>query len=204
MTTSAVRVWGDVHSGNCYKVMLLLEQLRQPYEWIHVNILGRETRMPAFLAMNPNGRIPLLQTAAGVYLAESNAILHYLADGTSLLPAGRLSRAQVLQWMFFEQYSHEPYIATARYIVRYLGRPADHEGALQAKMAPGYAALDVLEGHLRTRTFLVDDQYSIADIALYAYTHVAYEGGFELTRYPAIQAWIAAVQAQPGYVGMDG
>ena len=204
MTNNAVRVWGDVYSGNCFKVKLLLKQLRQPVEWIHVNILDRETRTPGFLAMNPNGRIPLLQTTEGNYLAESNAILHYLADSSPLVPVERLAHAQVLQWMFFEQYSHEPFIATARYIVRYLGRPAEHEATLQQKMAPGYAALDVMEGQLRTRTFLVGDRYTIADIALYAYTHVAHEGGFDLGRYPAVRAWIAAVQAQPDYVGMDG
>lgn len=204
MATGGVRVWGDVYSGNCYKVKLLLKQLRQPYEWIHVNILDKETRTPAFLAMNPNGRIPLLQTAGGDYLAESNAILHYLADGTPLVPAAPLAHAQVLQWMFFEQYSHEPYIATARFIVRYLGRPAEHEAALQQKMAPGYAALDVMEGHLATRKFFVGDQYSIADIALYAYTHVAHEGGFDLHAHPAVRAWLARVQDEAGYVEMDG
>ena len=204
MTATSVRVWGDVYSGNCFKVMLLLKQLHQPYEWIHVSILDKETRTPEFLAMNPNGRIPLLQTQGGVYLAESNAILHYLADGTPLVPADRMAHAQVLQWMFFEQYSHEPFIAAARYLVRYLGRPAEHEAMLRQKMAPGYAALDVMEGHLATRDFLVGDHYSIADIALYAYTHVANEGGFDLTRYPAIRSWLALVQAQPDYAGMDG
>lgn len=203
MTNGLLRVWGDVYSGNCFKVKLLLEQLHQPYEWIHVDVVGKQSRTPAFLAMNPNGRIPLLQTADGVFLPESNAILHYLADGTRFLPADRLAHAQVLQWMFFEQYSHEPYVATARYIVRYLGRPAEREETLRQKMAPGYAALDVMESHLRTREFFVGGQYSIADIALYAYTHVAGEGGFDLSKYPAIREWLARVAAQPGYIGMD-
>jgi glutathione S-transferase len=204
MTTNRVRVWGDVYSGNCFKVKLLLEQLQLPYEWIHVNILDKQSRTPEFLAMNPNGRIPLLQTVEGAYLPESNAILHYLAEGSLLLPAGRLLHAQVLQWMFFEQYSHEPYVATARYIVRYLGRPAAHEAVLQQKMAPGYAALDVMESHLQSRPFFVGGRYSIADIALYAYTHVADEGGFDLSRFPAIVAWLARVKSQPCHVSMDG
>lgn len=203
MTTTTVRVWGDVYSGNCFKVKLLLDQLCQPYEWIPIDVLKKESRTPQFVAMNPNGRIPLLQTAEGKFLPESNAILHYLADGTAMLPADRLAHAQVLQWMFFEQYSHEPFVATARYIVRYLGRPPEREEALQQKMAPGYAALDVMESHLRTRQFFVGEQYSIADIALYAYTHVAGEGGFDLLRYPAIREWLARVAAQPGYAGMD-
>ena len=202
--TDQMRVWGDVYSGNCFKVKLLLTQLQLPHEWIHVNILDKESRTPEFLAMNPNGRIPLLQTTDGVYLPESNAILHYLADGTAMLPTDRLQHAQVLQWMFFEQYSHEPYVATARYIVRYLGRPPEREAMLQQKMAPGYAALAIMESHLQSRSFFVGGQYSIADVALYAYTHVADEGGFDLSRFPAVQAWIARVKSQPRYLGMDG
>ena len=194
MTANNMRVWGDIYSGNCFKVKLLLTQLQLPHEWIHVNILDKESRTPEFLAMNPNGRIPLLQTADGVYLPESNAILHYLAEGSPLLPTDRLLHAQVLQWMFFEQYSHEPYVATARYIVRYLGRPPEREAVLQQKMEPGYAALGVMESHLASRPFFVGGQYSIADIALYAYTHVADGGGFDLSRFPAIQAWLARVK----------
>ena len=204
MTANNMRVWGDIYSGNCFKVKLLLTQLQLPHEWIHVNILDKESRTPEFLAMNPNGRIPLLQTADGVYLPESNAILHYLAEGSPLLPTDRLLHAQVLQWMFFEQYSHEPYVATARYIVRYLGRPPEREAVLQQKMEPGYAALGVMESHLASRPFFVGGQYSIADIALYAYTQVADEGGFDLSRFPAIQAWLARVKSQPRYLGMDG
>ncbi len=199
-----LKVYGDVYSGNCFKVKLILKQLNQPYEWIHVNILENETRTPEFLAKNPNGRIPLLELEHGVLLAESNAILHYLAEGSAYLPADRLARAQVLQWMFFEQYSHEPFIATARYIVRYLGRPAEHEERLQQKMLPGYQALDVMEQHLKARLFFVGGRYSIADIALYAYTHVAHEGGFDLANYAAVRAWIDRVRAQPGYAEMDG
>lgn len=199
-----LKVYGDVFSGNCFKVKLLLKHLNQPHEWVHVNILENETRTPEFLAKNPNGRIPLLELDNGVLLPESNAILHYLADGSAYLPTDRLAHAQVLQWMFFEQYSHEPYVATTRYIVRYLGRPAEHEERLQQKMVPGYAALDVMEQHLKARLFFVNGRYSIADIALYAYTHVAHEGGFDLAKYPLIRAWIDRVRAQPGYVEMDG
>ena len=197
-----VKVYGDEYSGNCFKVKLLLAQLHQPHEWVHVNILEQATRSPAFLAKNPNGKIPLLERDDGVLLAESNAILHYLAEGSAYLPTDRLLHAQVLQWMFFEQYSHEPHIATARYIVRYLGRPPEKEPLLQQKMAPGYQALDVMEQHLKARLFFVNGRYSIADIALYAYTHVAHEGGFDLAKYPLVRAWIDRVKAQPGYVEM--
>ena len=199
-----VRVYGDVYSGNCFKIKLLLKHLNQPYEWVHVNILEKETRTPEFLARNPNGRIPLLELKNGTLLAESGAILHYLAEGSIYLPDERLKRAQVLQWMFFEQYSHEPFIATARYIIRYLGRPTAHEEMLQQKMVPGYKALDVMEQHLKGRLFFVNGRYSIADIALYGYTHVAHEGDFDLAKYPGVRAWLDRVKAQPGYVGMDG
>ena len=204
MGQKPVRVWGDIYSGNCYKIKLALKQLAWPYEWIHVNILEGESRTPEFLAMNPNGRVPILETPDGVVLAESNAILHYIADDSVLLPKGRLLDAQVLQWMFFEQYSHEPYISTARYIVRYLGRPANREETLQQKMAPGYAALAVMESHLQSRSFFVGEQYTLADIALYAYTHVAHEGGFDLAAYPAVRSWLARLKSEPRYVAMDG
>ncbi|MDB5815599.1 MAG: glutathione S-transferase family protein [Rhodocyclales bacterium] len=196
------KIYGDIQSGNCFKLRLALEQLGLVYEWQHVDILRKETRTPEFLAKNPNGKIPVLELPGGECLSESNAILHYLAQGSTLLPDDRLEHAQVLQWMFFEQYSHEPFIATARYIVRYLGRPADQEQKLQDKMPGGHRALAVMEQHLATRNYFVGERYSIADISLYAYTHVAHEGGFELAHYPAIQRWLALVAAQPGYRGM--
>jgi len=199
-----LKVYGDLQSGNCYKVKLLLCQLGLPHEWKHVDILNKETRTPTFLAKNLNGKIPLLEIEEGMYLPESNAILHYLADRTPFLPAERLLRAQVLQWQFFEQYSHEPHIAGARYIIRYLGRPGDYEAKLQEKMAPGYAALEVMEKHLTGRRFFVGEQYTIADIALYGYTHVAHEGGFELSRFPSVNAWLERVSRQPGHVTMSG
>ncbi|HSD37351.1 MAG TPA: glutathione S-transferase family protein [Rhodocyclaceae bacterium] len=196
-------VYGDIQSGNCFKIRLALDLLGLPYAWKHVDILNKETHTPEFLAKNPNGKIPVLELPDGECLSESNAILHYLAEGSALLPRGRLEHAQVLQWMFFEQYSHEPYIATARYIVRYLGRPPEKEQALQDKMPGGHRALAVMEQHLATRSFFVGERYSIADIALYAYTHVAHEGGFDLAEYPAVSRWLARVAAQPGYRGMS-
>ena len=196
------RVYGDIQSGNCFKLRLALEQLGLPYEWLHVDILKKETRSAEFLKKNPNGKIPVLELPDGECLSESNAILHYLAAGSALLPFDRLLHAQVLQWMFFEQYSHEPYIATARYIVRYLGRPPEKEQALQDKLPGGHRALAVMEQHLASRNFFVGEQYSIADIALYAYTHVADEGGFDLAVYPAVTRWLARVATQPAYRGM--
>jgi glutathione S-transferase len=151
---------------------------------------------------NPNGKIPLLETEDGRCLPESNAILHFLAEGTALLPTDRFEHAQVLQWLFFEQYSHEPYIATARYIVRYLRRPPELDAQLQTKMAPGYKALQVMESHLSRQLFFVGGRYTIADIGLFAYTHVAEEGGFELTNFPAIQQWLERVREQPGFIGI--
>ncbi|WP_292933081.1 glutathione S-transferase family protein [Noviherbaspirillum sp.] len=194
------KIYGDVNSGNCYKVKLLAEQLSLPYEWIDVDTLKKETQSSAYLEKNPNGKIPLLETEDGRFLPESNAILHFLAEGSAFLPTDRFEHAQVLQWLFFEQYSHEPYIATARYIIRYLGRPAEMEPALQSKMAPGYKALCVMESHLRDHPYFVGGRYSIADIGLFAYTHVAHEGDFALSEFPAIVEWIKRVRAQPGFV----
>lgn len=197
-----LKVYGDHESGNCYKVKLLLTQLGQPFDWVNIDILKKESRTPEFLAKNPNGKIPLLEVEPGVYLAESNAILHYLAEGTAFLPNDRLQHAQVLQWLFFEQYSHEPYIATSRYIVRYLGTPPEYEKVLAEKRTPGYAALNVMQQHLATRRFFVAERYTIADIALYAYTHVANEGGFDVACYPAVTQWLERVRGEPGHVGM--
>jgi glutathione S-transferase len=195
-----LRIYGDPGSGNCYKVKLLAQQLNLQHEWVPIDILKGESRTPEFLAKNPNARVPLLEIADGIYLPESNAILFYLAEGTPLLPAARLARARVLQWLFFEQYSHEPNIAVARFIVRYLGRPEAEEARLQARMEPGYAALDVMEQHLANRCFFVGNEYSIADIALYAYTHVAHEGGFDLERFTSLRAWLERVRGQSGHV----
>jgi glutathione S-transferase len=197
-----LRVYGDVWSGNCYKVKLALTRLKIPYEWVAIDILKGESRRPEFLARNPNGRVPVLELEDGTCLAESNAILWYLAAGTPLVPETQLARAQALQWMFFEQYSHEPNIATARYIVRYLGNPPERREALAAKMAPGHAALGVMEGHLARHDWFAGGNFSIADIALYAYTHCAGEGGFDLAGYPATRAWLARVRSQALHVAM--
>jgi glutathione S-transferase len=198
-----LKVYGDIYSGNCFKVKLTLLQLGIPHEWVSTDLLRGDTHTPQFLAMNANARVPLLDLGDGEYLAESNAILNYLAEGSVLLPGERLQRAQMLQWMFFEQYSHEPYVAVARYIIRYIKRPPEQEQRLQSCYAPGYRALDVMEKHLATRSFFVAERYGLADIALFGYTHVAAEGGFELEKYPAIRAWLERVRATPRYRSMD-
>jgi glutathione S-transferase len=197
-----LRLYGDQFSGNCYKAKLALAQLQIPHEWVPIDILNGQSRTPAFMAMNPSGQVPVLELSPGSYLAESNAILHYLAAGSALLPADRLTHAQVLRWMFWEQYSHEPNVASARFIVRYLGRPPQHEEILARRIADGNEALSLMEQHLSTHPFFVARTYTIADIALFAYTHVAHEGGFDLESYPNILAWIARVQEQPGHVAM--
>ena len=188
-------------SGNCFKVRLLLAHLGLPYERLEVDVIDRSNRRELLGDRNPALRVPVLVLDDGRSLAESNAILCYLAEGTPLLPEGRFERAQVLQWLFFEQYSHEPYIAVARFWRSILGEW--DEAQLEERLRGGYAALDAMEGHLAERAFLVGERYTVADIALYGYTHVADEGGFELGRYPAVQAWLARVAAQPGHVGID-
>lgn len=189
-------------SGNGYKCRLLLAQLGIAYERVELDIDKGETRTAAFLAKNPNGRIPTLKLEDGSYLAESNAILCYLADGTDYWPAARTPRAQVLQWLFFEQYSHEPYVATPRYILRHLGREHPRMAELPARLEKGRAALAVMERHLQDRDFFVAGRYSIADIALYAYTHRADEADLDLAPYPKLRAWLARVAAQPGHIPM--
>lgn len=189
-----------LESGNGYKVRLLAAYLGLPYRWVAKDILKGETRTPEFLALNPNGRIPALALDDGTVLAESDAILFYLAEGTPFLPDDRLGRAQVLQWMFFEQYSHEPYVAVLRFWHHFLEMTPQLKAQIPDKEARGYAALDVMERHLSDREWFVGDRCTIADIALYAYTHVADEGGFDLGRYPAIGRWMARLAAQPGHV----
>jgi len=187
-------------SGNAYKVRLLLTKLGLPFRRIEMDVDDGSTRQSAFLAKNPNGKVPVLELPDGICLAESDAILVYLAEGTLFWPGDRLARAQVLQWLFFEQYSHEPTIAVVRHWVAHLGKTPESEPALPQKLAGGYRALGVMEGHLAGRQFFVDDRFSVADIALYAYTHVAHEGGFDLTAYPAIRAWLGRVAAQPDHL----
>ena len=197
-----MHLFDNLDSGNGYKARLLLAQLGLRYDWTNLDTDAGATRTPEFLKRNPNGRIPTLELDDGTNLAESNAILWYLAEGSAFVPGDRLGRAQALQWMFFEQYSHEPYVATPRYIVKHL--PADHarRAELPARLATGRAALKVMDGHLSSRSFFVAERYTIADIALYAYTHVAPEGGHDLTPYANVRSWLARVAAQPGHVGI--
>ncbi len=187
-------------SGNGYKIRLLLAQLKQPYRWIELDITRGATRTPQFLAKNLNGRIPTLELDDGTCLAESDAIMWYLAEGSPFVPADRLGRAQALQWMFFEQYSHEPYVATPRYIIRHLPPDSPRQAELPDRRARGRDALAVMDGHLRSRTYFVGERYSIADIALYAYTHVASEAGFDFSPYPHVLSWMGRVASQPGHM----
>ena len=189
-------------SGNGYKVRLLLTQLGIPFERIEHDILQGETRTPDFLKINPNGRIPVLELEDGTCLSESNAILFYLAEGTAFLPDHHLARAQILQWMFFEQYSHEPNIATSRFWLMHGELTDERRAGLEQKRPLGYAALEVMEQHLAKQTFFVSERYTIADIALYAYTHVAHEGGFELDRFQAIKVWLDRIRVQPGHISI--
>ncbi len=196
-----IRLYDYLVSGNGYKVRLLLTQLGIPFERIELNITKGETRTAEFLRKFPNGRIPAVEFDDGKLLFESNAIISYFADGTPFMPADRFQRAQILQWLFFEQYSHEPYIASVRYLVMHPDVQDPRRTILDTLMRPrGYDALAVMEGHLKSREWFVGERYSIADIALYAYTHVADEGGFELADYPAIREWLERVKSQPRYI----
>ena len=188
-------------SGNCYKVRLLFAQLGIDYQARELSVFDRTNRPEVLGGLNPALRVPTLVLDDGRTLAESNAILCYLAEGTPLWPEDRFERAQVLQWLFYEQYSHEPFIAVARFWAHAGITPPDSE--LEAKRRGGLAALQAMEGHLATREYLAAERYTIADIALYAYTHVAPEGGFELEPYPAIGAWLERVRTQPGHVPID-
>jgi glutathione S-transferase len=198
-----MKVYGDIQSGNCYKIKLLAALLEIEHAWVHVDILAGETATPEFLAKNPNGKIPLLELDDGRMLSESNAILDYLATGTALMPDDNFLRAQVLQWQFFEQYSHEPYVAVARFIAKYLGLPESRKAEYHAKQAGGHKALAVMESRLSTAPYLVGDHLSVADISLYGYTHVAHEGGFDLSAYPGLLAWMDRIRSEPRYVGME-
>lgn len=195
-------VFGDKQSGNCYKIQLLLNHLDVVYEWVDIDILASDTRHADFLAKNPNGKIPVLRLPSGEYLQESNAILNYLAYQTVYLPSDRVQHAQVLAWQFFEQYSHEPYIAVARFIAKYLGLPENRRNDYEAKQTDGHKALGVMEQTLRQQNYLVGNALTIADISLYAYTHVAHEGGFDLSLYPAIQAWLTRIEQHPKHIAM--
>jgi glutathione S-transferase len=194
-----VLLYNSQVSGNCYKVRLLLAHLGREYERRDVDVIDRSNRAELLGELNPALRVPTLVLDDGRALGESDAILWYLADGTPYLPEDPFDRAKVLQWMFFEQYSHEPYIAVVRFWVAVAQAPPA-QALLEEKMRGGYAALDALERHLDSSPFLVAERYTIADIALYAYTHVAHEAGFELECYPAIGSWLARIAAQPRHV----
>lgn len=195
-----LKLYDNLSSGNGYKVRLFLHQLETPFQLIEKDILQGETRTPEFLAMNPNGRIPLLELEDGRLLPESNAILHYLAEGTPFLPEDRFERAQVLMWMFFEQYSHEPNVATPIHWLKNDLITPERQGIHELKVEQGHAALGVMEEQLAQRDYLVGGRYTIADIALYSYTHMAGEWGFKMENYPAVGHWLGRVAAQPRHV----
>ena len=196
----------DPVSGNCYKIRLVAAHLGLPLERRSYDIRKGETRTPAFLStVNANGRIPVLQVGDR-FLPESSAACFYMADGSDLIPDDRFDRADMLRWMFFEQYNHEPTVATLRFWLAFIGEDdlsAAQKALIPAKRAAGEAALDLMDAHLRDRHYFVSDRFGLADIALYAYTHVAGEGGFDLARWPAVQAWIARISALPGHVPMN-
>jgi glutathione S-transferase len=195
-----VRLHDNLPSGNGYKVRLLLTKLGIPFERVEYDVDRGETRTADFLRKNLNGRIPVLELEDGRFLAESNAILVYLAEGTPYLPADRFERALVLQWLFFEQYSHEPNVATLRHWIAHNLLNDERRLMLDSKRRDGYAALEVMERHLDGRDYFVGKRSSIADIALYAYTHVAEEGEFDLGRFPVVRRWLARIAAEPGHI----
>ena len=195
-------VYGFSPSGNCHKVKLLLGQLGREYAWVETDSARGETRTPGYLAKNPNGKVPLLELDDGRVLVESNAILCWLADGTRFLPPDPWAKAQALSWMFFEQYSHEPYIAVARFICGWTAADSPRRAELPKLRERGHAALAVMEKHLSAHDWFSGGDYGIADIALYAYTCVAPHGGIALDAYPALNAWLARVEATPAFVPM--
>jgi glutathione S-transferase len=198
-----VRLYNSQVSGNCYKVRLLLVLLGIPYERVELDVIDRSNRREVLGGKNPALRVPTLELDDGRHLAESNAILWYLADGTPYVPAEPLERAQVLQWMFFEQYEIEPNLAVARFWISILGERDARASELEGKWSAGNRALAALDEHLDGREWLVGDAYSIADISLYGYTHVAPEGGFDLEQRPAVRAWLDRVAGRPGHVAIE-
>jgi len=203
VTVRLVLLYNSAVSGNCYKVRLLLAHLGIEYETVEMSVVDRSNRAQVLGELNPGLRVPTLVLDDGRPLGESNAILWYLGVGTEYVPTDPYERAQVLQWAFFEQYSHEPYLAVVRFWLAYSGTPERFADQIPAKMKGGYVALDAMDRHLQGREFLVGDRYSIADIALYAYTHVADEGDFDLERYTAIRAWLERIASQSGHVTID-
>lgn len=196
------RLYNFSLSGNCYKVRLLLAQLDLPFECVDVNIVQQETRLPAFLQKNPTGKVPVLEIAPENHLVESNSILLYLSEGTDFLPIDRLERTQVTQWLFFEQYSLGANLSRPRFWISVTQQAEQFAPIIAYHQRLGNAALEVLEQQLKTRSFLVAERYTIADIAVFAYTHVAEQGGYDMSQFPVIQTWIERVQAQPNFVSM--
>jgi len=195
------RLYDYLPSGNGYKCRLVLKQLHLEYELTQIDIMKGASRTPEFLAMNPNGRIPLLEVPGRGYLPESHAIISFLAEGSHLIPTDSFDRARMWQWLCFEQYHVEPNIGTVRFWISILHKTRAELGEkLIEKKKSGYAALDVLEESLRGRTYLVGEKYSLADISLFAYIHVAHEGGFDLAPYPNVRGWLDRVASQPGWV----
>jgi glutathione S-transferase len=189
-------------SGNCFKVRLLLAHLGIPYERQTMDVIDRSDRPQVLGGLNPALRVPTLVLDDGRAIGESNAILWYLAEGTPWIPDDRFDRAKVLQWQFFEQYEHEPTIAVARFMLSVSGEPERFAAELPVKQAGGYRALDAMERHLDDRAYLVGDSPTLADISLYAYTHVADEAGLDMSGYPAIGAWLDKIAALPGHVAI--
>ncbi|OBT12120.1 glutathione S-transferase [Vibrio sp. UCD-FRSSP16_10] len=197
-----MKIYGDIQSGNCYKIKLLMALLDIKHDWIHVDILQNETHSSEFLNKNPNAKIPVLVLDDGRCLSESNAILNYLASGTSLLSNDAYEYAKIQQWQFFEQYSHEPFIAVARFIAKYLGLPEERKVEYESKQQGGHKALTVMELQLQKTPYLTGNKLTTADVSLYGYTHVAEEGGFDLQAYPGIVRWIGRIQSHENYVSM--
>ena len=197
-----ITVYGEQKSGNCYKVKLTLALLNMDYQWLNVDIMAGGTQTEAFLIKNPNGKLPIVELSDGRVLAESNAIIAYLAAGSRLIPVDEFDKALMYQWLFFEQHSHEPCIAVARFIQLYQGLPAERQAEYQNLQIKGERVLTLLNNHLDSRVFMLGEQFSLTDIALYAYTHVAHEGGFDLSKYPNIKKWLNTVVLQPHFVKM--
>lgn len=197
-----MKIYGDKRSGNCYKIQLTCAFLSINYDWVDIDILKGDTNRAEFLDKNPNGKIPMLELDDQRILVESNAIINYLAFNSNLLPQNAYDLAKVQQWQFFEQYSHEPNIAVARFIEKYLGMPKERLSEYQAKHQGGYKALMVMEQQLQHSEFIAGDVLTVADISLYAYTHVAHEGGFDLAQYPHVNSWMKRIAAQPNYLSM--
>lgn len=198
-----MKIFGDSRSGNCYKIQLTLALLGKSCDWVEVDVLAGDTHKPEFLAKNPNGKIPIMELDDGRIVTESNAIIHYIAAGSPLIPTSTFNLTAMLQWQFFEQYSHEPYIAVCRFIKLYLGMPEERLEEYEAKHLGGYKALDVMENHLANTSYLVGDKLTLADISLFAYTHVAHEGGFSLDNYPAVKNWIALIKDHKRFISMN-